>query len=116
MWDILILLAEGEQPQGGPGGLMMWAPLVLLFVMMYFILIRPRQQEKQQWQRMLQSLKKNEKVVTSGGLIGTVVAVSETEDELTLKVDENVRVKVLKSSVIRNLTQEEALKEQQAKK
>ena len=57
---------------------------------------------------MLANLKKNDKVVTAGGIYGTVVSVAEKEDEVVVKVDENVRLRVTKGSITRNLTNEEA--------
>jgi preprotein translocase subunit YajC len=62
---------------------------------------------------MLDALKKNDKVITSGGIIGIVAAIKDKEDEVTLKVDEssNVRLRVLKSSIIRIVGPEETAKE-----
>ena len=62
------------------------------------------------------ALKKNDKVLTTAGIIGTVVSISEKEDEVTVRVDENCRLKMLKSSISRNLTQEEAAKKPEEQK
>jgi preprotein translocase subunit YajC len=117
MFNALMLLADGND-QGNPmGGLGFFVPILLIFAAMYFILLRP-QQRREQAQRLalLASLKKNDKVLTNGGIIGIVALVNEKEDEVTLKVDEssNVRLRVLKSSIIRNYTSEEAAKQQAA--
>jgi preprotein translocase subunit YajC len=73
-------------------------------------MIRPMRRQEQQRQSLVANLKKNDKVVTHSGIIGWVVAVAEKEDEVTIKVDDNVRLKMLKSAIARNVTQEEALK------
>jgi preprotein translocase subunit YajC len=110
----LMLLAEGEP--GNP--LWTFAPLIIIFVLFYLLLIRPAQKrERLQRMALLANLKKNDKVLTSGGIIGMVALVNDKEDEVILKVDEssNVRLRVLKSSIIKNYTSEEAAKEQGAK-
>jgi preprotein translocase subunit YajC len=72
------------------------------------LMIRPMKKQEQQRQALLSNVKRNDKVVTSGGLIGIVAAIKEKEDEITLRVDEssNVRLRVLKSSIVRVITDE----------
>ena len=80
--------------------------VVAIFIMMYFILFRePRKKQKQQ-QQMVQSLKKNDKVRTIGGIIGTVVDVKD--DEIVLKVDEanNTKIRIIPSAIGKNLSSE----------
>jgi len=80
--------------------------IVAIFFVMYFILFRePRKRQKQQ-QKMVQSLKKNDKVRTVGGVIGTIVDIKG--DEIILKVDEanNTKIRVVTSAVGKNLTSE----------
>ncbi len=92
-------------------------PMLLIFAAMYFIMIRPAQKrERAQRLALLANLKKNDKVLTSGGIIGIVALVNDKEDEVILKVDEssNVRLRVLRSSIVRNYTSEAAAKEQAA--
>ena len=65
---------------------------------------------------MLTNLKKNDKVITTAGIYGTVISVAEKEDEVVVKVDDNTRLKMLKGAIMRNITNEEdAAKAQQAK-
>ena len=78
-----------------------------IFVVMYFILFRePRKRQRQQ-QQMVQSIKKNDKVRTVGGIIGTVVDVKD--DEIVLKVDEsnNTKIRIMASAIGKNLSNEE---------
>ena len=72
---------------------------VLLFVLMYFMLFRGPKKRQQQQQQMVQSLKKNDRVQTAGGILGTVLEVTDTE--ITLKIDEsnNTKIKVLPSAI-----------------
>jgi preprotein translocase subunit YajC len=72
-------------------------PFVLIFVLFYFLLLRPQQQRQKSQKQMLSALKKGDHVVTSGGMIGTIVAL--TKDISTLQVSEKVRIKVLRSSI-----------------
>jgi preprotein translocase subunit YajC len=121
MFHALMLLAEADQGAGGGGAaspFTMFVPILLIFGAMYFLLLRP-QQKREQNQRLalLANLKKNDKVLTSGGIIGIVAVINDKEDEVTLKVDEssNVRLRVLKSSIVRNYTSEETAKDMAAK-
>jgi preprotein translocase subunit YajC len=80
--------------------------LGLLLVFMYFILFRGPKKREQEHRKMIQSLKKNDKVRTIGGIIGVIVDVKD--DEITLKVDEstNTKIKVLPSAIGKNLADE----------
>jgi preprotein translocase subunit YajC len=72
-------------------------PLVLLFVVFYFLLIRPQQKRAKQQKAFLSNLKKGDRVVTSGGLYGTITGI--TDDAVTLEIAEKIRVKVTKGAV-----------------
>jgi preprotein translocase subunit YajC len=80
--------------------------LGLLLVIMYFILFRSPKKREQEHHKMIQSLKKNDKVRTIGGIIGVIVDVKD--DEITLKVDEstNTKIKVIPSAIGKNLSEE----------
>ncbi len=109
MWYSLLLFAEGEPPKE-PWWYGLVLPLGLLFLF-YFVFLRPMRKQDQERKALLSSLKKNDEVITSSGIYGTVVSVSETEDEMTVKVADNVRIRMLKSGVARNLTNEKAARE-----
>jgi preprotein translocase subunit YajC len=89
--------ASGAAPGGGAGLLMSMAPLLFIFVIFYFLLIRPQQRRLKQHQEMVGSVKPRDTAVTSGGLIGKVTKVEETEIEL--EIAQGVRVKVVKSMI-----------------
>ena len=77
---------------GAPNALIGYAPLVLIFVVFYMLLIRPQQKKVKEHQAMLGQLKKNDEVMTSGGIYGKVVALTDTV--VTLEVAQNVRIRV----------------------
>jgi len=90
--------AGGGQPAGpGLGGMMV--PLVLMFVVMYFLMIRPQSKERKKREEMISNLKKNDHVLTSAGIYGIVKQV--TDQDLTLCIDErkDVCIRVSKASI-----------------
>lgn len=82
---------------GGPPALVSFLPLVLVFVVFYFLLIRPQQQKAKEHSSMIANLRKNDEVITSGGLYGKVVALSD--HVLTLEIAQNVRVRVAREQI-----------------
>ena len=90
--------AMGSQAASGQGGqIMAFLPLILLFAVFYFLLIRPQQKRAKTHKQFIENLKKGDRVVTSGGMYGTITGV--TDDAVTIEVAEKVRVKVLKSAI-----------------
>ena len=85
---------------------MNFLPLIAIFVLMYFLLFRGPKKKQQKHKQMVQSLEKNDRVRTIGGIIGTVVDVAG--DEVTLKIDEsnNTKIKIISSAIGRNMTKE----------
>ena len=82
---------------GGSSGLMQMAPLVLIFVVFYVLVIRPQSKKAKELQSMLKELKKGDDVVTQGGVIGRITGLKD--DEVTLQVQEGVRLRFLRSSI-----------------
>jgi len=73
-------------------------PVILIFVVFYFLLIRPQKKTQDEHKKMVAGLKKNDEVITAGGIHGTIMNVKDTT--VTLKVDDNVKVEVQKSSIM----------------
>jgi preprotein translocase subunit YajC len=93
-------------PQGEGGG-SPWSSVLmiaLVFVIFYFLLIRPQQKRQKDHQKLLESLKKGDRVVTSGGMYGNVVGVKD--DIVVLKIAENVKIEVAKSAVTHIVSRE----------
>ena len=82
-----------------PGPLAMLVPFAMMFLIFYFVVFRPQSQARKEHERMVKNLKKHDEVVTSGGLFGTVVNVRP--ESITLRIDENVRVEVEPSAIVR---------------
>jgi len=95
-------------PLQRPFGGIAWIWIVLMFLLMYFILFRGPQKQKQQRKKMVQSLQKNDRVQTIGGILGTIVDIKG--DEITLKVDEsnNTKIKVASSAIGKNWSQDKS--------
>ena len=81
----------------GPFAMLM--PLVVMFLIFYFLVFRPQSKSRKDHERMVKGLKKNDQVVTTGGLFGTVVNVRP--ESITLRIDDNVRVEVEPSAITR---------------
>jgi preprotein translocase subunit YajC len=111
----LQLLAEDppkEGPVGGLGGFLL--PMLALGVLFYLFLIRPARRQENERQKLLSALKKNDKVETAGGIIGTVSSIKDKDEEVMLKIDDNsnIRLRVTRRSIVRILGGDEPAKEQ----
>lgn len=94
-------IAYAAAPQGAAeiNPIASFAPFILIFVVFYFLLIRPQQKRQQELSKMVENLKKGDRVVTSGGIIGTVT--SFQNDYVVIKVgdDDGAKMEVLKSAI-----------------
>ena len=97
MW---ISPAYAQAAGGGVGGfdIVSLAPLVLIFVVFYFLLIRPQQQKMKQHRALLGAIRRNDRVLTGGGIIGTVTKVV-SDSELIVEIAEGVRVRIARGTV-----------------
>src|SRR5688572_33381360 len=87
--------AAGAAPSGGASAFMSFAPLILIFVIFYFLLIRPQQKRMKAHQAMIAGAKLRDTVITNGGLVGKVTKVDE--HELEIELAQRVKVSVSKS-------------------
>ena len=90
------------QAQQQGGGWSMWIMLALIFVVMWFFMIRPQKKQQKELQNFRDSLKKGDKVVTIGGIYGTVTEVKE--DSVLIEVDNNVKIRVSKQALVKDFT------------
>jgi preprotein translocase subunit YajC len=81
--------------------LIQFGPILVIFAIMYLLLIRPQQQQQKKLAQMLSAVKKGDRVVTSGGIIGTIVGVDDTK--AVLKISDDVKVEFTKSSIVQVL-------------
>ena len=90
-------------------GIAQFIPLILIFVIFYFFLIRPQQKRVKDHKVMVESLKRGDEVITSGGIIGTVDRVME-DDRIEVTIGENVKVQIIRSTITSQLKKEEIKK------
>ena len=88
---------EGAGAPAGPPAIVSFFPLILIFVIFYFLLIRPQQKKAKQHREMVSNIKKGDHVITSGGIHGMVTSVSD--DSVNIEIANQVRIKVTKSHV-----------------
>lgn len=89
------------------GGAMMWLPLVFIFAIFYFLLIMPQQRRQKKWQEMLGNLKTGDRVTTSGGIRGSIIALRDDAVHLRVPPD-NLRLEVARNSIVSVQTDEVA--------
>jgi preprotein translocase subunit YajC len=110
---MFITSAYAQSTSGGfdGAGMLQLLPLVLIFVIFYFLLIRPQQRKVKEHKAMVSAVKRGDRVVTSGGLIGVISKVVD-DNEVQLEIAEGVRVRVLRSGINDLLTRGEPAKTQ----
>ena len=90
-------------------GIAQFIPLILIFVIFYFFLIRPQQKRVKDHKLMVENLKRGDEVITSGGIIGTVERVME-DDRIEVIIGDNVKVQIIRSTITSQLKKEEIKK------
>lgn len=90
------------QPASAPNPYMQFLPFVLIIVVFYFFMIRPQMKRQKELRKFRESLKKGDKIVTTGGIYGTVAEVKD--DSIIIEIADNVKVKMDKSAVIMDMT------------
>ena len=101
MWNpFAISVAHAQDAAGGAAGIVMQImPLVLIFVVFYFLLIRPQQKKMKEHRAMLTSLKRGDRVITAGGIVGEIKSVREGSDEIEVEIAPSVRVTVVRGTI-----------------
>ena len=90
-------MGQGGAADGGAAGFASFIPLVLMFVIFYFLLIRPQQKRNKEHRSLIANLKKGDRIITTGGLHGRVTGLDEVT--LTVEIADKVRVKINRSNV-----------------
>lgn len=96
-FPVSLAYAQDAAPAGGLSGLLSIAPLIVLVVIFYFLLIRPQQKKAKEHKQMISTIQKGDNIITTGGIYGRVTAVSD--DAFTVEIADNVRVKIAKDAV-----------------
>ena len=90
-------------------GITSFIPLILIFIIFYFFLIRPQQKRVKDHKNMVESLKRGDEIITSGGIIGTIDRVME-DDRIEVTISDNTKVQIIKSTITSLLKKEETKK------
>ncbi|MEW6051498.1 MAG: preprotein translocase subunit YajC [Candidatus Zixiibacteriota bacterium] len=93
------LLMAGSPDSGGGSGMLMLVWIGLMFVVMYLLMIRPQRKRQKEHEKLLTELKKGDKVVTSGGLFGTIFAIDDERNRIILKINDDTKLEFLRSSI-----------------
>ena len=99
-------LLQAAPAQGQAGGWTMWVMLLLIFVIMWFFMIRPQRKQQKELQKFRDSLKKGDKVVTIGGIYGTVVEIKDKS--VLIEVDKDVKIRVDRNALQGDFSESEA--------
>ncbi len=97
MINTAFAMGQAGAAGGQAGGLTAFVPLILMFVIFYFLLIRPQQKKAKEHQNMINSLKKGDRIITSGGVHGTIVSLGDTT--VSIEIAENVKIKINRGNV-----------------
>ena len=98
MVDIVYAMGQGGAAgQGAQGGFTAFVPLILMFVIFYFLLIRPQQKKTKEHREMIENLKKGDRIVTAGGIYGNITGLDDAT--ITLEIAEKVRIKLARNNV-----------------
>ena len=90
-------------------GIAQFIPLILIFVIFYFFLIRPQQKRVKEHKSMVEALKRGDEIITSGGIIGTIDKVME-DDRIIVDIGDNVKVQIIRSTITSLLKKEKVNK------
>ena len=82
---------------GGAGGIAGFLPIIILFVIFYFLLIRPQQKKAKEQREMISNLKKGVRIITSGGIYGTIISIDDTT--IGLEIAEKIKIKITRGNV-----------------
>ena len=99
----MLNLLQTAAPAAQGGGLSMWIMLILIFVVMWFFMIRPQRKQQKELQNFRDSLKKGDKVVTVGGIYGTVDEIKD--NSVLIIVDRDVKIRVSKQALVKDFTE-----------
>jgi preprotein translocase subunit YajC len=105
--------AQAASPFGGDNMLVSLLPFILIFVIMYFLILRPQQKKAKQHQEMVKNVRRGDTVITSGGLVGKVTKVID-DDQIEVEVADSVRVRQMRSMVADVRAKGEPVKEEGA--
>jgi preprotein translocase subunit YajC len=116
--EALAQTAGAAAPSGPLGDIGFFVPLILVFVVMWFFMIRPQQKKQKEHQAMIRAAKRGDRIVTSGGLLGVITKSNEADNDVEVEIAKDVKVRVLRHAIsdIVNRTPEAAKPAKEAAK
>lgn len=99
---------------GGAGGIAGFLPIIILFAIFYFLLIRPQQKKAKEHREMIANLKKGTRIITSGGIYGTILSIDDTT--IGLEIAEKVKIKISRGNVAAVISDSEPVQKEDKKK
>ncbi len=100
---LMALIQAGAQKSSQGGGLLGFLPFILIFLVLYFLMIRPQAKKQKEQQKMIQELKQGDEIVTIGGVHGTIAGIREKDNALIIKVADNTKLIIDRSAVGRKM-------------
>ena len=98
MYTFLLMGGAAGSSQG-QGSWMAFLPILIIILIMYFMMFRPQAKRQKEHKQMLQSLQKGDKILTSGGIVGTIAGIKEKENTIIVKIAKDVKIELSRSSV-----------------
>lgn len=99
MFSLIFAWIAPSGDGGGGNAFLSLLPMLLIIAVIYFLMLRPQMKRQKEQKVMIDDLKKGDKVMAAGGIIGTIAGIKEKDNTLLLKVDDNVKIEVARSSV-----------------
>jgi preprotein translocase subunit YajC len=99
VYSFIMLMAQQGGEQGGGSSLITFLPFIAIFLVMYFLMIRPQAKKQKLRQQMLQSLQKGDDVITTGGMHGKIMGFKDDNKTVVIKVDDNVKLNFDRSAI-----------------
>ncbi len=104
-----LVAMAGPSQGGGQGSAMgMLLPIIVMFVIMYFLLFRPQAKKQKEMRKMLDALQNGDQVMTVGGIYGSIVGFDKKDQIVILKIADNVKIRITRSSIARKVTSDES--------
>jgi preprotein translocase subunit YajC len=114
MYNMIIMMAQNPQATGSTGQaqtnpIMQFLPFILIFVVMWFFMIRPQSKKQKELQQMLESVKPGDWVLTNGGIIGKITSIKPDKNVVVVEIDDNnhIRVEFQKSAIVTILNRDD---------
>lgn len=101
--SIIAMTPSGTGSQNGGGGFLAFLPMILIFFIMYWLILRPQGKRQKQHKSMLETITKGDQIVTTGGIHGVVLKVNDNTATIIVKVAENVKLELDRGAVARKI-------------